>query len=80
MLTDTSPEAERVLIELARRTPPWRKVELMTGMYRMVWELSWTGLQQRYPQASDGELRRRLADLLLGPELAALAYGPPPQD
>jgi hypothetical protein len=28
------------------------------------------GLRQRFPQAEDAELRRCLADLLLGPDLA----------
>jgi hypothetical protein len=37
-----------------------------------------SGLRQRYPQATPEELRR-LADLLLGPELAARAYGPLPE-
>ncbi len=30
----------------------------------------------RSPEATPQELRRRLADLLLGPDLAARAYGP----
>lgn len=40
--------------------------------------LALAGLRQRHPAAGPAELRRRLADLLLGPELAARAYGPPP--
>jgi hypothetical protein len=32
--------------------------------------LALSGLRQRYPQATPQELRRRLADLLLGPSLA----------
>jgi hypothetical protein len=36
--------------------------------------LALSGLRQRYPQATPQELRRRLADLLLGPSLAAQAY------
>ncbi len=34
------------------------------------------GLRQRYPADTPAVRRRRLADLLLGPELAARAYGP----
>jgi len=34
-------------------------------------------LRQRHPNASPEELRRRLADILLGPELAVRVYGPP---
>jgi len=38
--------------------------------------LALSGLRQRHPQASEDELRRHLADLWLGPELAARVYGP----
>ena len=77
-LSDTSPDAERVLFDLARNAPAWRKVELMGQMYHAVRDLAFSGLRQRYPGASPGELRRRLADTLLGPELAARVYGLPP--
>lgn len=38
--------------------------------------LMMAGLRERYPQAGDPELRRRLADLVLGPTLAKEVYGP----
>jgi len=37
--------------------------------------LALAGLRSRYPQASETEMRRRLADLLLGKELARKVYG-----
>ena len=37
--------------------------------------LALTGLRSRYPQASDAELCRRLASLLLGEETARKVYG-----
>jgi hypothetical protein len=40
--------------------------------------LALAGLRERFPNASESELRRRLATLLLGPELAAKVYGPEP--
>ena len=40
--------------------------------------LALTGLRERHPQDSPARLRRRLADLWLGPDLAARAYGPAP--
>ena len=40
--------------------------------------LALVGLRRRYPDDLPEQLRRRLADLLLGPELAAKAYGPGP--
>jgi hypothetical protein len=76
---DTSPTAERVLFTLARQAPPWRKVELMGEMYQTVCDLALSGLRVRFPDASPTELRRRLADILLGAELASRVYGPAPQ-
>lgn len=73
---DTSPEAERVWIELLRRTPPWRRLQLADQMSRAVRELAMSGLRLRHPHASDAELRRRFADLHLGSELARRVYGP----
>ena len=77
-LSDTDKAAERVLFELARKTPDWRKVELIGEMRRTVCDLALSGLRERYPQASAKELRRRLAEIMLGAELALRAYGPLP--
>jgi hypothetical protein len=76
-ISDTSPEVERVQIELLRSMPSWRKFQLWNDLNMSVRQLSLTGLRQRFPSASQQELRRRLATILLGPELAARAYGPP---
>jgi len=78
MNLDTTPEAEAVLIRLWRETPAWRKWELMEDLNRAGRLLALTGLRRRYPEAEPEELRRRLADLLLGPESAAEVYGPGP--
>lgn len=80
LFPDTSPEAERVQIELLRRAPAWRKLELLGRLNAMARTLALSGLRRRHPEATPAELRRRLADLLLGPELAARAYGPLPGD
>ena len=74
--SDTSPEAERILIELLRRAPAWRKLLLVEDTNRSVRDLLLAGLRERFPQDPPAVLRRRLADLWLGPELAAAAYGP----
>ncbi len=73
---DTSPEAERVQIELLRQAPIWRKLAMVGQLNQTVRFLALEGLRQRYPHATPAELDRRLADLLLGPELAAQVYGP----
>jgi hypothetical protein len=79
LFSDTSPEAEEVLIELLRKAPPWRKLEMVGQLNATVRTLALCGLKQRYPQATPEELRRRLADLLLGEELASKVYGPVPE-
>ena len=73
---DTSPEAEVMLLEMMRQTPPWRKMELISQMHAMARNLALAGLRHRHPDASEVELRRRLADLMLGEDLALKAYGP----
>ena len=78
MNRDTTPEEEAVLVRLWRETPAWRKWELMEDVNRVARELALAGLRRRHPDAAPEELHRRLADLLLGPELAAEVYGPGP--
>jgi len=76
LFPDTSPEAEAVLIELLRQMPPWRKLYLVGQMNQTLRTLALSGLRARHPRATSQELRRRLADLLLGPDLAARVHGP----
>jgi hypothetical protein len=73
---DTSPEIERIQIEHLRRMPPWRKMELVGDMNKAVRALALAGLRQRHPDDTPKQRNRRLADLILGPELAARVYGP----
>ena len=76
LFPDTRPEAETVLIGLLRQAPPWRKLHMVGQMNQTVRTLALSGLRARHPEASPQELRRRLADLLLGSDLAAQVYGP----
>jgi hypothetical protein len=61
---------------MLRQAPAWRKLEMLGQMNETVRTLALSGLRQRHPQATPQELRRRLADLLLGPTLAEQVYGP----
>jgi hypothetical protein len=45
-------------------------------MNRAVRDLALAGLRQRHPYETPAQRQRRLADLLLGSELAARVYGP----
>jgi len=76
LFPDTRPEVEAVLIGLLRQAPPWRKLHMVGQLNQTVRTLALSGLRQRYPEATPQELRRRLADLLLGPDLATQVYGP----
>jgi hypothetical protein len=76
LFPDTHPEAEVVLIRLLREAPPWRKLEMVDQLNQAVKLLALAGLRQRYPNDNEEHLHRRLADLLLGEELASKVYGP----
>ena len=77
--SDTHLEAEAVQLRLLRAAPVWRKVALWAQLNATARALALSGLRGRYPRASEAELRRRLADLLLGAELATRVYGPLPE-
>jgi hypothetical protein len=77
MNRDTTPEAEKVLLRLWLETPAWRKLELLEQLNRSARQLAVVGLRRRHPEATPDELRRLLADMVLGPELATRVYGPP---
>jgi len=78
-LTDTSPDAERVLIAGLRRMSPARRIQLANEMTRACRELSLAGLRTRYPGASEVEIRRRLAALWLDRDTVRLVYGWDPE-
>lgn len=80
LFEDTSPEIERMQIELLRQMPVARKLELVAQTHETGRILALAGLRRRYPDDDPARLRRRLASLLLGEELAARAYGPGPED
>ena len=77
---DTPPEIERLQVQRLRQMPPWRKMALMGEMSRTVRTLALAGLRQRHPDDTSAQRQRRLADLLLGPDLAAKVYGPLPEE
>lgn len=73
--SDTHPEMEDLQIRLLREAPGWRKMEMLAAMNAAARKLALAGLRQRYPSATEAELQRKLADLVLGEELAAKVYG-----
>jgi hypothetical protein len=75
MLSDTHPKIKAMQLDMLRQIPSWRKAHMLGQMYQTTKQLTLAGLRHRYPNASEPELRRRLATLLLGPELAEIAFG-----
>ena len=75
LYSDTHPKVEALQIELWRQASPTRKIHTLAQLNASVRILALAGLRARYPSAAETELRRRLADLLLGEELARKVYG-----
>ena len=76
---DTHLDAEAVQIRLLHQMPSWRKLYLVSQITQTCYALALSGLRERHPTATPDELRMRLAVLVLGEELAAQAYGDPPE-
>lgn len=72
--SDTHPKMEALQIQLLRQASPTRKMNMLAQLNASARLLALTGLRSQYPQASEAELRRRLAGLLLGDELARKLY------
>lgn len=74
--SDTTPEANRVLLALLRQAPVWRKLQMVGQLNEMTQTLALSGLRRQFPHATEATLRRLLADRVLGVELATAVYGP----
>jgi hypothetical protein len=78
--TDTDPKMEALQVQLLRSMPSWQKMEILAGLNASARELALAGLHNRFPLAGEAELRRHLADLLLGQELARKVYAEVKED
>jgi hypothetical protein len=73
--TDTSQEAQRVLFDLTRATPVWKRLKLTCELIQTTRILMLADLHRRFPHAGEEELRRRLIARVLTREEAERAYG-----
>lgn len=78
-LQDTTPEAERVLIELTRQAPPWKRAEQLSNLIYAHRVLILADLRRRYPGAGEDELRKRMAARLLPREDVIRLFGWDPE-
>lgn len=74
LYSDTHPKMEALQIELIRRMPPWKKFAVVESLNKTVRMLAISGIKQRHPQAPPEQVRRILAEMLLGAELAGKVY------
>jgi hypothetical protein len=72
---DTHPKMEALKNELWGQASPTRKMHMLAQLNASARLLAMTGLRSRYPLACEVELRRKMASLLLGDELAQKVYG-----
>ena len=77
--TDTSPEAEAVLLELLRRAPVWKRLQMVDQIHETLRLLTIADLRRCYPTAGENEIRRRLAARILSREEVMGAYGWDPE-
>jgi hypothetical protein len=74
-LSVTTPEAERVLIELARTMPDAKKIDQVFDLIETVRRFGMIGLRSRHPEASEEELKKRMAALVFDRETVVEVYG-----
>ncbi len=73
---DTPADIERLQIEGWRRMTSAEKAATVTALTRASIAMTEAGIRHRYPEESADTHRRRLADILLGPDLARQVFGP----
>jgi hypothetical protein len=77
---DTRPQAAARYHELLRAQSPAARLEQAAALTRAVRQLAEAGIRQRHPQASDAEVRVRLATRLYGRDVARRLFGDVPAD
>lgn len=65
-ISDTSPEAARVHLELLRRAGPEGRARLTFSASKLCRTLFESGLRARHPEMSDQQIKREVVRLLYG--------------
>jgi len=74
-MDDTSPEVRRKMVELYRAMPGWRKIARVQELNRRTTALALSDIRRRHPDASERELRLRLASRRMEPALLRRHFG-----
>ena len=73
--SDTHPKMEALQIQLLRQATSTQKLKMLAELNASARMLTIIGLRSQFPHASESEIQRRLANILLGEELAYKVYG-----
>jgi hypothetical protein len=76
MISDTTPAARAVLTALYRKAGQEKCAMMALQMSADYRAITLSGIRARRPDATEAQVRRELARLVLGAELADRAYGP----
>ena len=76
---DTTPEAQRKHYELMRRVPAWKRLALAFELTQATRQLILASLGQRFPEASEQEIRRRFIARVLPRDDVIRAFGFDPE-
>jgi hypothetical protein len=68
--TDTSPEVEKVQVELLRKLSVAERLKLGNKWSKAVMEMTWAALKRANPDATDAELDLIFVETLYGKTLA----------
>ena len=79
-MQDTSPAGKARYYELLRSLPADRRMQAMLRLSRAVRELALAGIRERYPTATEPELRVRLTVRLYGRDVAQRLFESVPAD
>lgn len=75
LLSDTDAETEKLIIEMWRAAPAWRKMQQVAALNAMLDSIVRADIVQRYPNADEAEIRRRWAKRKLPPDVYLEFFG-----
>lgn len=78
-MNDTTPAAEKILIEGYRAMPPWKKLRQVAMLTATVNQMALTRIRKQYPSMSETKERLRLASLRLPRENMVRFFGWDPE-
>ena len=79
IVNDTSPEAQKILIEGYRNMTPRQKMRCITELNKMVQQLALARIQKQYGNIPEREKRFRLASLWLNRDTMIHVFGWDPE-